>query len=301
MMNTLSERAEELARMHHPVLLDAVHAVLASHPPFAWWKDGRLVLDADGVARAVLARKSWTERDILTLPARGTASSCTLHMDPSARDATHQRVRQIYDQLHRHYDAAAATRELSPQSLTSAHCGDARQDSPFGQLYPDGSGELRGPARRTERRRLTFRPPATTPRPPPLMRWHKLTLTVRVPPDTPRLLAKAIRTYYETAPPGLALGAADPDELAALVDQQAADPQSDLALLTQALDLETVGQLKKEALLCYLGFLDEQLEPTDRDRPLLQDLIRRLRLLQAYVRRLDLPDTTYQVDYEGVT
>jgi hypothetical protein len=55
-------------------------------------------------------------------------------------------------------------------------------------------------------------------------------------------------------------------------------------------DTESLGKLKREAKIRYLEFILANIDSNERDRVYLQDLIRRLRLLEDYINDRDKDD-----------
>jgi hypothetical protein len=308
-LNILDQRPDNLAHTHHVPLLKAALAALENYNPFAWHKSSHLMLDVDGIAQRVLA-KPWREADLLTPAPQGSARSSTLHMAPEARDETRHLLQRIQGRLAQHLEALAGLGHLSVQDLARQRMGALQKVPPFGTLAQAIPEELRRPFS-ARRKRLTFTKPAdgTTARQPPpgsgaipstgrspLLAWHKLTVTIQEPDDVMEQLAEAVRLKLEQV-----LDSSDYEDLHERINEQAASPTSELARLVRIIATETVGQLKKEACLCYLTFLEEQMDERNRMRPALRELLRRLRLLQAYLRREDKADAAYEVAYQGQT
>ena len=309
-MNILDQRNEYLAQTHHAPILKAVLAALESHNPFAWrTTGGRLLLDVDSIAQTVLT-KPWRESDLLTLAPQGSARTSTVHMVPEERDEVRRLLHKIQDKLTQHLEALAGPQRSAAQDLARRCIGALEQIPPFGDLAKDLPQELKRPFS-AKRKRLTFTKPASstsTLQPPPgntpqsstgrtpLMRWHKLTLTIQTPHEVIEQLAEAIRLRLEQG-----LVPSDHQELGERIKEQVASPHSELARLVRIIATETVGQIKKEACLCYLAFLEEQMGEHNKTRPALRELLRRLRLLQAYLQREEKADAEYEVTYQGQT
>jgi len=309
-LNILDQRLDNLAQTHHVPLLKAVLAALESYNPFAWHKTaGRLMLDVDNIAHKVLA-KPWRDTDLLAPAPQGSARSSTLYMAPEVRDEVRHLLQQIQGRLAQNLVALASLQHLSVQDLARQRVGTLEQVPPFGTLAQEIPDELKRPFK-ARCKRLTFTRPAGNaaanqpisgngPLPStghgPLLSWHKLTMTIQEPDDVIEQLAEAIRTRLEQV-----LDPPDYPDLHERINEQAASPTSDLARLVRVIATETVGQLKKEASLCYLTFLEGQMDQRNKALPALRELLRRLRLLQAYLRREDKADATYEVTYRGQT
>lgn len=295
-MNTLTQQVDDLGKMHHGPILDAIEAVLRSQPVFTRDEQGRLCIDAEGIAWAVWKSRRWSEREILTPPPRGSASVCTLNMEPAERDTTRSAIQEIAETLDAKLADHAREHGRTVTELVQQHVGRLSTTSPFGRLdntlYKTELGR-KAPARR---KRLTFRAPLQGAGP-PLMRWHKLTITVQVPKDMTAHLAAAVQRHLQQQWRGIS--ADELEDLAGILDDQAQAPNSDLNQLTRGLQTETIGQLKKEALLYYLAFLGQQLDEKDAARDELRELVRRLRLLQAWTRDPKKADADYEVVVAG--
>lgn len=297
-MNILTQRSDDLGEMRHSPILTAVETVLRQQTLFTRDVSGRLWIGADAVARAVVGAKKWSERELLKLPRDTHASVCTLNMTPEERDAmrqgTHQIARQIQDQL-----ATYGQRESrQPHEILDLHSGPPTTTSPFGRLDASEYKSELGRRATATRKRLTFKHPASGRRA-PLMRWHKLTLTVEVPQQMTAHMAEAIGHYLLQQ--WKQVTADEREDLEELLEDQVKAPDSELAQLTRGLQTETIGQVKKEALLHYLIFLGQQLAETDPARGLLREIVRRLRRFQAWLRRPDKADVDYEITLGGET
>lgn len=309
-MNSLDQRLDTLAHTHHVPLLKAVLAALESYHPFAWHTTaGRLLRGVDNIAQRVLAR-TWRDTDLLTPAPQGSARRSTLHRAPEARDEVRPVLQQMQGRLAQHFGALASLQPLSVQDLARQRMGALQQVSPFGTLAQEIPDEVKRPFS-ARRQRLTFTKPAggaaahqpfpgKGPLPStgrgPVVSWPKLTVTMQAPDDVIEQVAEAVRLHLEQgAEP------ADSDDLHERINEQVASPTAELARLVRLIATETVGQVKKGACLCSLAFLEEQMDERNRMRPALRELLRRLRLLQGYVRRDDKADAAYEVTYQGQT
>ncbi|MGK7930179.1 MAG: hypothetical protein AB4041_01935 [Microcystaceae cyanobacterium] len=76
--------------------------------------------------------------------------------------------------------------------------------------------------------------------------------------------------------------------------------QSDFYRLIKLLNEEALGKLQREAKICYLEFLKEHINQ-HHTLAYLEDLIRRLRLLESYINDPNKGDGDYEVNYAGET
>ncbi len=286
-LSTLFSGMDELAHTHHGEILKVVLAALEKSNPFAWQgKERRLTLDVDAVARAVIGAKkpSWTDREVVTPQPGGTPRASTTHMTPTELDDSHKLLHEIQRQIQLHFEHLADTCNLSAHELANAVLGNLEKVSPFDGITGI-SNELTRPIE-AKRKRLAFTrskrgsggPAGGSATQDPLMRWHKLTLSMKVPHDVEARIAQAITNLLKDRLP-----TTDHEELEERLQEQLASPESDIAKLADVIAKETIGQVGKEAALRYLSFLEEQMSEHNQVRPYLHSLLRRLRLLQAYL------------------
>ena len=131
-----------------------------------------------------------------------------------------------------------------------------------------------------------------------LLKFHKVTIIVRNADIFQKELTAGLKNY-------IAENAENKDEREELnfrLDEMVENQTSDFHRLVRVVDRETLGQLKKEATITYLEYLLENIDSTtDNLRGLiyLRDLIRRLRLIEAYISDIDKADGDYLVSYQG--
>lgn len=134
-----------------------------------------------------------------------------------------------------------------------------------------------------------------------LLKLHKLTITVKDLNGLEERLKDGLENYinesFEDANEN------DREELKDILKTQIndANKNSSYYRLLRRVNTETLGQLKKEAKLKYLEYLLTQINSEDKRHFYLQDLIRRLRLLEEYLNDFNKSNDDYTVNYEGVT
>jgi hypothetical protein len=92
------------------------------------------------------------------------------------------------------------------------------------------------------------------------------------------------------------------EELNYLLDAMVENKNSDFHRLLRIVNRETLGKLKKETKVTYLEYLLDNIDPATanvRDLIYLQDLIRRLRLIEQYISDINQADDHYSVNYQG--
>jgi len=294
-VSTLVERQEDFASLDHPVILEALLAALEIQGAFGWHRDGRLRIEADALARAVLRSRrvqNWNERDLLSMPSRGSPRACTLHMSGDQRDRMRGLLRRTSRRLREGFAAAARDQGLSAAELFVRLTGPAGELSPSATFGKEARAELQRPFS-AERKRLTYTPPSNGPGK-PLLCWHRLVITVEVPEGLQEGLAARIGEHFALRWPG------NRNDIDEVVREQQGRGDSEIARLATALDTQTLGQIKAAAQFYYLHWLRDQL---DRHREPafahLDSLIGRLEAFTRYLRDPERPDDDYAVEHGG--
>lgn len=130
------------------------------------------------------------------------------------------------------------------------------------------------------------------------LKFHKLTITVHNINQFQDQLQQGIKNY-------IAAEVDDESEQKDLYDSlksEIEDELSDFQELQRIVDTETFGKLKKYAKIVYLEYLLHHIQTTDQlGRIYLQDLIRRLKLIEQYINDPSKTDADYEVSYAGAT
>lgn len=149
-----------------------------------------------------------------------------------------------------------------------------------------------------QKQRLSFQPKGANIH--PLLRFHKLTITVENAYEFPQYLKDSLRNFIEfnfndeTEKNKEELG----DILENSMDS--GNKKSDFNNLKQLIESETLGQLQKQAKLLYLKFLKDHIGQ-HQDLIYLEILIKRLQRIEAYINDPDKQDGYYEVNYAGVS
>ncbi|BAZ15332.1 hypothetical protein NIES4071_72040 [Calothrix sp. NIES-4071] len=136
-----------------------------------------------------------------------------------------------------------------------------------------------------------------------LLKFHKLTISVQNIRDFNRHLQQGINHYIDLNQNNAT--SAEREDLEYILEDLEKDPNSDFYRLQKIVDTETLGKLKKQAQVNYLEFLLENVSTNgsrnEKAIVYLQDLIRRLKLIEAYIGDSGKPDGDYLVSYGGVS
>jgi hypothetical protein len=131
-----------------------------------------------------------------------------------------------------------------------------------------------------------------------LLKFHQVTFVVRNVDSFPEALKAGIKNYIAEN----AENKDDREELNYLLDEMVENETSDFHRLVRVVNRETLGQLKKEAKITYLEYLlnnSDSVTANVRDLIYLQDLTRRLRLIEEYISDIHKADDHYSVNYQG--
>ena len=298
MVNALRPDDNDLVKADYSDLLNKILKVLESKQtknPFRLASDRKqLVIDIDSIANQVTALSVHD-------PLGGSASyvrSATVNFSTGFRDNFPKQVGKIRTRLEELLESALLDLPDKPsikkfvfKLLTSLTDFQGKRPNldftyPFGN-YPG-----------LQKQRLTFEGDTDNSR--ELLKLHKLTITVENTADFNSQLRNGLDNYINADFTGVS--ESDREELYYIVDDLENNPNSDFYRLKQIADTETLGQLKKQAQIHYLEFLKGAIN-TSASRGnaesaiYLEDLIRRLKLINQYINDINKADGDYLVNY----
>ncbi|MBK1986073.1 hypothetical protein A0J48_000645 [Sphaerospermopsis aphanizomenoides BCCUSP55] len=151
-----------------------------------------------------------------------------------------------------------------------------------------------------QKQRLTFN--KKNPENRELLKVHKLTISVQKTSDFDTELRKGLENYSRIKFAGA--NAEEKQDLEYILEDLEKDKNSDLFRLRDVVNKETLGKLKKQAQINYLEFLLENINTKTSNLNAagaiyLEDLIRRLRLIEEYINDSNKADGDYLVTYAG--
>ena len=155
-----------------------------------------------------------------------------------------------------------------------------------------------------QKQRLTFKKNNSENR--ELLKVHKLTISVQKARDFDAELRKGLENYIRIKFAGA--NAEEKQDLEDILEDLEKDKNSDLFRLRDVVNKETLGKLKKQAQINYLEFLLENIKTNSSNLNAagaipgaiyLEDLIRRLRLIEEYINDSNKADGDYLVNYAG--
>ncbi|MTJ48791.1 hypothetical protein [Dolichospermum sp. UHCC 0259] len=157
------------------------------------------------------------------------------------------------------------------------------------------------PSSQLEKQRLTLKKDENRKQK-QLLKAHKVTISVDKPRDFYAALVTGINNFIDIN----FSDSSDRQELAYILENLKENTNSDIYKLQNLVNQETLGKLKKLSQIKYLEFLLENLDEKAshknfRAKIYLEDLIRRLKLLEDYINDTNKADGEYQVSYEGIS
>ena len=293
-MNILRLGDDDLVPVDYSDLLDKILEVLQGKNPFSVSEDSRrLLIDIDAIAADVANKQ--------VRPPLGSferqADSATVNFPAEVETRFGSQVRQIRECLRQQLASKL------PQN-TSIERFVGTLISPLDSPSFLGSGQELGfkydfGKRHTslEKEKLTLQSLDSGSH--ATLKLHKLTIAVRNTDIFEQELKKGLENYInENAETN-----DDQQELNHRLDEMVKNPDSDFHKLIRLVDKETLGKINKEAKITYLEYLLEHIRTSSTDTVgiiYLEDLIRRIRLIEEYINDSNKSDGDYEVNYAGV-
>ena len=293
-MNILRLDDSDLVPVDYGDLLDKILEVLQGKNPFSVSEDNRrLLIDIDAIA-ADVSRKQVRQPLGSFEP---QADSATVNLPPEIEEHFGSQVKEIREFLRQHL-------ELKLPPNTSIESFVANLISPLDSPSFRGNGkelgfkydfDTRHPS--LEKERLTLESRGTGSH--AALKLHKLTVTVRNTDIFAQELKQGLQNYINEN----ADTSSEKEDLNHRLDEIVKNPDSDFHKLIRLVDKETLGKIQKEAKITYLEYLLEHIRASSTDTVgiiYLEDLIRRLRLIEEYINDPTKSDGEYEVNYAGV-
>jgi len=293
-VNILRLGDDDLVPVDYSDLLDKILEVLQGKNPFSVSEDSRrLLIDIDAIAADVANKQ--------VRPPLGSferqADSATVNFPAEVETRFGSQVRQIRECLRQQLASKL------PQN-TSIERFVGTLISPLDSPSFLGSGQELGfkydfGKRHTslEKEKLTLQSLDSGSH--ATLKLHKLTIAVRNTDIFEQELKKGLENYInENAETN-----DDQQELNHRLDEMVKNPDSDFHKLIRLVDKETLGKINKEAKITYLEYLLEHIRTSSTDTVgiiYLEDLIRRIRLIEEYINDSNKSDGDYEVNYAGV-
>ncbi|MEG4421190.1 hypothetical protein QUA70_21740 [Microcoleus sp. LAD1_D5] len=293
-MNILRLDDSDLVPVDYGDLLDKILEVLQTKNPFKLSDDNiRMLIDIDDIAADV--SKIQVRKPLGSFERQ--ADSASVNFPPEIEEHFGSLVRQIQQCLQQHLESKL------PQN-TSIESFVATLISPLDSPSFRGNGQELGfkydfgkchtdlEKEKLTLQRLDSGSHAT-------LKLHKLTIAVRNTDIFEQQLKKGLENYInENAETN-----DDKQQLKHRLDEMVENPDSNFHKLIRVVDKETLGKINKEAKIIYLDYLLEHIRASSTDTVgiiYLQDLIRRLRLIEDYINDPNKSDGDHEVNYAGI-
>lgn len=283
-MNYLGSGDNKLVHVDYQDLLEKILQKIQQKNPFNELRpqSNRIIIKLDEIAYD-LYRQS-IEDPIFTIH---RSRSATLNFSPDFAEKFPGLVRQIRDRLRQHFHDRLNAVDFNLNNFISPlQQGNAEQlnftyNFPSAESVPTAGLETRENGVGNDS----------------LLKFHKLTISVSQIHQFQEQMRQGLGNYLEEQ-------LDDEEDLEeaqeALNDLIEDRDNSDFYRLQRVVDTESLGKLKKEAKICYLEYLQNQIDPqTHPNVVYLQDLIRRLRAIEDYINDPNKTDGDYQVSYQG--
>jgi hypothetical protein len=292
-VNVLRQGGDDLVQLDYSDLLTKILELLRNPEnknPFNISGDRqRLLIDIDEPANQVVS-------SLPNSPLVGTfAKAATVNFTSGFRDIFPDKIREIKTRIKKLLETALA--QLQPRVTAEQYLPELVTDlsdfkakgttNRLGFNYP--FGEYTG----LQKQRLTFQRSKNGS---PLLKFHKLTITVRNVGNFDTQLREGLEKYINVEFDGES--ESDLEELRDKLEELVKEQKSDFYKLMRVVKTETLGKIQKEAKIRYLEYLLEHIGAAD-DAIYLENLIRRLRLINAYISDVNKADGDYDVNYAG--
>lgn len=296
-MNTLRPGDNDLVPLDYSDLLKQILAVLQNQKtknPFSISNNSnQLVIDIDQIAFQVAALPIENP-----LRAYGSnARSATVNFSPGSRDSFNSQVQQIRDCLRQHIESILAQREpkITLEQYVTSLITDLSTFHSQSNISKIGFNYNFDKYKGLNKQRLSLRDNNSGDS---LLKFDKLTIKVEKSRQFEEELKRSLNNFINFQ---FATNTEDErDEIRDILNDLVEDKEkkSDFYKLKRLMDKQALGKVQREAKIRYLEFILENLRE-DRDTIYLEDLIRRLRLLEQYINDDQKPDGHYQVNYAG--
>ncbi|TAE55260.1 MAG: hypothetical protein EAZ87_20640 [Nostocales cyanobacterium] len=293
----------DLANVDYTDLLDKIIQVLKEKQIFKISDDkNRVLININEVVNEVLNLKPYNP-----LGNQKGVRSATLNFVPGTEDLFKEKIKQIVgyiqyklqEEITKKTGNSQIDRVTFIRSLMSdlqTFQGEYNRDPKTKEILLDFTYQFK-PVEKLQKQRLTVKKDENSKNR-KLLKAHKVKIHIDKPRDFTATLLTGINNYLDVQFSDI--NTEDREELEYIIDNLKQNSNSDVYSLQNLVNQETLGKLKKLAKIKYLEYLLEQIEDKNPGRIYLQDLIRRLKLLEEYINDSNRSDGEYQVNYGEV-
>ncbi|GAX42019.1 hypothetical protein NIES4075_30170 [Tolypothrix sp. NIES-4075] len=295
-MNSIQPGSDDLIYVDYTDLLSKILHCLRGQKVFRISDDNnRLRIDIDSIAAQVANQQVENPLGV----SANSAKAATVNFSPGFKENFPSQIQQIRDCL---------------KQILESELGDSTSIEQFvGNLVTDlqnfqgdkASLDLTYPFlphQGLQKQRLSFDEKKS--RNQELLKVHKLTITVQNTRDFNRQLQQGLEHYINEQFAGASAG--EKEDIEYILEDLEKETNSDFYRLRDIVNQETLGKLKKQAQINYLEFLNENINigtsaAYAEGAIYLQDLIRRLKLIEEYINNTTKADGDYLVNYAGTS
>lgn len=294
-VNTLRTADGDLVAVDCSDLLDKILEVLEkpqTQNPFKIHGNGdRLIIDIDSIAEAVAG---LGVENPLGASERG-ARTATVNFTPGFKERFPSQITKIKNSLKARLESAIKqqNQQLNIEEFVANLITDLEKfKNNYAKLdfsYPFGNYSG------LQKQRLSITRNASSKE---LLKFHKLTITVGNTSTFNTELKQGLGNYIKSQ--FASASESQREDLDFILQDLEEDAKSDFYRLKEIVDTETIGKLKKQAQICYLEFLQDNISasnnPSNAEGLIyLKVLIRRLKQIDEYIVRN--ADGDYLVNY----
>jgi hypothetical protein len=294
-VNTLRTTGGDLVAVDCGDLLDKILAILEkpeTQNPFKIHGNcDRLIIDIDSIAEAVAG---LGVENPLGASERG-ARTATVNFTPGFKERFPNQITKIKNSLKTRLESAI--NQQNPQLAIEQFVANLITDlEKFKNNYANLDfsypfGKYSG----LQKQRLSI---TKNPSSKELLKFHKLTITVGNTSTFNTELKQGLGNYIKSQ--FASASESDRDELDFILQDLEEDAKSDFYRLKEFVDIETIGKLKKQAQICYLEFLQDNISTSNNPFNAegliyLKVLIQRLKQIDEYI--VKNADGDYLVNY----
>ncbi len=295
-MNSIQPGSDDLIYVDYSDLLSKILHCLRGKKVFKISDDSdRLRIDIDRIAAQVATLQVENPLGVSAT----SAKAATVNFSPGFEEKFPNQIQQIRDCLKQILESA-----LGDSTSIEEFVGNLVTDL---QNFKGDKADLDFtypflPHQGLQKQRLTF--DNNNSRHQELLKVHKLTITVQNIGDFNRQLKQGLENYITEQ--FSSASAAEKEDIEYILEDLEKETNSDFYRLRDIVNQETLGKLKKQAQINYLEFLHENINigtsaAYAEGAIYLQDLIRRLKLIEEYINDTTKADGDYLVNYAGTS
>ncbi|MBW4477173.1 MAG: hypothetical protein KME54_09900 [Tolypothrix brevis GSE-NOS-MK-07-07A] len=295
-MNNIQARSDDLIYVDYSDLLSKILHCLRDQKVFKISDDNNhLHIDIDSIAAQVATLQVDNPLGV----SANSAKAATVNFSPGFKENFPNQIQKIRDCL---------------KQILESELGDSTSIEEFVSNLVTDLQNFQGdkpsldftypflPHQGLQKQRLTFN--SENPENKEVLKVHKLSITVQNTRDFNRQLQQGLEHYIHEQFSSASAG--EKEDIEYILEDLEKETNSDFYKLRDIVNQQTLGKLKKQAQINYLEFLHENINTGTsaaytEGAIYLQDLIRRLKLIEEYINDTTKADGDYLVNYAGTS